>query len=130
MEKKKAPKTKWLAMLMSEEEHKALENIFHQSTCSTMSDYMRKMVLGKPIVLHYRDRNLDEFMTRVRELQKELNSIGGNFNQLVRRLHALKNLPDLQQWILLNEQEKTRLFRQIEAITNTVNQIYQRWSRD
>ena len=96
---------------MSEEELNAAEALRKQTTCGSLSEYARKAVLGRPVIRHYRNKSLDDYLKTMILLQKELNAIGTNFNQLVRRLHTLRNLPDIQQWILLNEQDKTQLFR-------------------
>lgn len=127
---RKQPRTKWLTVRMTEEEYQAAEAFRQRTGCSSLSDYARKTVLGKPVVMRYRNESLDDFMTGMSKLQDELRAIGGNFNQMVRRLHTLKHYPDLQQWILLSEQDKTRLFKQIETISTTITKIYQLWSRD
>ena len=54
-----------------------------------LSDYARKILLGKPIVATYRNQSLDDFMTEMFVLRNELNAIGNNFNQVVKRLHIL-----------------------------------------
>ena len=115
---------------MTEEEYQAVETLSRQTTCGSLSEYARKTLMGKPVILRYRNQSLDEFMTGMLRLQNDLKTIGSNFNQAVRRLHTLKHLPDIQQWILLNEQDKTRLFRQIETISSTITKAYQLWSRE
>jgi hypothetical protein len=130
MEQKQSPRTKWLTVRMTEEEFRAVEALCRQSACGSLSEYARKTLMGKPVILRYRNQSLDDFMTGMLPLQKELKTIGANFNQALRRLHTLKQFGDLQQWILLNEQDKTRLFRQIDTISTTVTQAYQLWSRE
>ena len=115
---------------MSEEEYEEAERLTKETTCHSLSEYGRRAVLGKPVVMRYRNTSLDDFMAGMLELQDELNAIGTNFNQLVRRLHTLKQVPDIQQWILLNEQDKIRLFRQIDTISSTISKAYQLWSQD
>ena len=124
------PRTKWLNIRMNEEEYQAAEALFRQTDCHCLSDYARKAILGKPVVKRIRNASLDDFMTGMSKLQDDLRAIGNNFNQVVRRLNSLKHFPDIQQWILLNEQDKTRLFRQIDTISNAVIKIHQIWSRD
>ena len=130
MEQKQSARKKWLTIRMSEEEYQAVEELSRQTICQSLSEYARKTVLGKPVVMRYRNQSLEDFKSSMIKLQDELNSIGKNFNQVVRRLHTLKHLPDIQQWILINEQDKTRIFRQIETISHTINQAYQLWSRE
>jgi len=130
MEQKQVIRTKWITIRVTEEEYQAVENFRRQTNCQSLSEYSRKTLLGKPVVMRYHNQSLDDFMTGMEKLQNDLKAIGTNFNQVVRRLHTLKNIPDLQQWILLNEQDKTRLFRQIDTISSTIKQAYQLWSRE
>ncbi|WP_431216157.1 plasmid mobilization protein [Puia sp. P3] len=129
MERNETKRTKWLTVRMNEEEYKALEALHRQSTCSSLSEYARRIVLGKPIILRYHNLSLDDFMTGMLQLRGELKTISGNFNQAVRRANTLRHLPDIQQWILLNEQDKTRLTKQIETISTNIEKAYQLWSR-
>jgi len=130
MEQKATKRTKWLTVRMTEEEFKTFEALSHQSTCSNHSEYARKMVLGKPIVLRYRNQSLDDFTTGMLQLKRELKVISGDFNQMVRKLHSLRHLSELQQWILLNEQDKTRLAKQIDTISTNIEKAYEVWSHD
>ena len=36
---------------------------------------------------------------------------------------------DIRQWMLINEEDKTRLFRHIETISSTISKAYQLWLR-
>ena len=130
MEQKQPARTKWLTIRMSEEEYQEAINLARKTTCQSLSEYARKAVLGKQVVMWFRNQSLDDFMEDMLKMQKELKAIGVNFNQVVRRLHKLRHIPDFQQWILLNEQEKTRIFLQIESISNKINQAYKLWSRE
>ena len=130
MEQKQPSRTKWLTVRMTGEEYQAVEELCRQSACGSLSEYARKTLMGKPVILRYRNQSLDDFMTGMVSLQKELKTIGANFNQAVRRLHTLKHMADLHQWILLNEQDKTRVFRQIDAIFSIITKAYQLWSRE
>jgi hypothetical protein len=123
-------RTKWLTIRMSEDEYESLERLTQQSTCASISEYGRKTVLGKPVIMRYRNQSLDDFLADMLQLRKDLNHIGNNFNQAVHRLHTLHSTPEIQQWILLNEQDKTEIFRQIETISNKINEAYKLWSRE
>jgi hypothetical protein len=130
MEEQQQKREKWLTLRMTEAEYEAVEALRQQTTCRTVSEYARKTLLGKPVIMRYRSQSVDDFMNGMIKLKNDLNAIGANFNQSVRRLHTLRHLPDIQRWILLNEQDKTRLFRQIEIISDTIKQAYKIWSRE
>ena len=123
-------RNKWLNIRMSPAEYEQVAKLSSQTTCHSLSDYARKTVLGKPIVMRYRNQSLDEFTSHMLQLRNELNAIGNNINQAVRQLYSLRHQPDIQEWILHNEQDKTQLFRKIETISQQINQAYQLWSRD
>lgn len=130
MEDQAQKREKWLTLRMTEDEYEAVEKLRQETTCRTISEYARKALMGKPVIMRYRSQSVDDFVAASVKLRNDLNAIGANFNQSVRRLYTLRHLPDIQQWILLNEQDKTRLFRQIEVISDTIKQAYKIWSRE
>jgi hypothetical protein len=130
MKQQQQKRTKWLTIRMTEDEYQRLEDLTRQTTCATLSEYTRKTVLGKPVILRYRNQSLDDFLADMLQLKKELSAIAGNFNQSVRRLQSLHKLPEIQQWILHNEEDKTHLFRQIEKISNHLIQTQKTWSQE
>jgi hypothetical protein len=123
-------RNKWLTIRMSETEYSQAEALRAQTTCNSLSEYARKAVLGKPVVMRYRNQSLDDFLTDMLQLRKDLNHIGNNFNQAVHRLHILHATPEIHQWILINEQDKTQLFRHIEIINIRINEAYKLWLQD
>ena len=130
MPKDQIKRSKWLTIRMTPEEYAQVEKLTAQTTCDSISEYARRAVLGKPVIMRYRNQSLDDFMADMIQLRQDLNQVGNNFNQSVHKLHTLRHVPDIQQWVLLNETDKTQLFRQIEAISNTINKAYQLWSRE
>jgi len=130
MKQQQPKRGKWLTIRMTAAEYEQVEKLTAQTTCATLSEYARKAVLGKPVIQRYRNQSLDDFLADMLQLKQALNSIGNNFNQEVRRLQSLNKLPDIQQWILHNEHDKTQLFRQIETISNKISEAYTLWSHE
>jgi hypothetical protein len=129
MRKKNEPRTEWLTIRMTPEEYTELERLRAQTTSSTLSEYARKVLLHKPVVVKYRNQSLDDFLADMLQLRQDLNQVGNNFNQAVHRLHTLQTTADIHQWVLVNEQDKTHLFRQIENIHNNIQKANQLWSQ-
>lgn len=121
---------KWVNTRFNKTEYDALQKLFRQSACRDLADYIRRVALNKPINIRYRNQSLDDFLADMIALRKELNSIGTNFNQAVHRLHTLQFVPDIQHWVMINEQDKTHLFRHIETISNRINELHTVWSRE
>src|SRR3954454_17258963 len=110
-----------------QEEYKALQKKFKSTTCRKISDYIRIATLSKPLVFTYRNRSADEFLAEMVKLKNELNAIGNNFNQAVKRLHTLDEVAEMKAWILLNEVSKQSLFRKIEEIKCRIIQLHEQW---
>jgi hypothetical protein len=119
----------WLTIRINEEEQEALNERFKNSGCHQLSDYVRRMALQKPVNVKYRNASIDDYLTDMLLLKKELNHLGSNFNQAVKQLHTLDHLSDYEHWILTNEQDKVRLFEQIEAILSRIEKLYSLWSQ-
>lgn len=120
-------RTKWLHLRLKPEEYAKIHKQFSKTTCRKISDYSRKILLDKPITATYRNQSLDDFMTEVMQLRSELNSIGNNFNQAVKKLHTLQQIAEFRSWIISYELEKQTLLNKIEEIKNRINKIADQW---
>ncbi len=102
-------RTKWLHLRLNPEEYAKLHKQFSKTTCRKLSDYSRKILLGKPITATHRNQSLDDFMAEMMQLRSELNSIGNNFNQAVKKLHSLQQITEFKSWLITYELEKQTL---------------------
>jgi hypothetical protein len=110
-----------------QDEYKLLQKKFKSTTCRKISEYIRKAALTKPLVFTYRNQTADEFLAEMIKLKNELNAIGNNFNQAVKRLHTLDDVAEIKTWVLLNETHKQSLFRKIEEIKTRMIQLQEQW---
>lgn len=127
MKEQNKNRTKWLHLRLKPEEFEALNKNFNKSTCPKLSDFARKNLLQKPIVMKYRNESLDELLGELIQLRTELNSIGNNFNQAVKKLHTLNQIPEFKYWIITYETEKKVLFNSIDSIKKTIQNLSQKW---
>jgi hypothetical protein len=117
----------WLTIRLNDDEQKRLNSLYKVTTCKALSEYARDILLQQPVVINYRNQSADETLSELSQLVTELNSIGRNFNQAIKKLHTLDHLPELQTWILLNESSKQLLFKKIDEIKNYILQMHQQW---
>jgi hypothetical protein len=110
------------------EELEQVESYFKSTTCRKLSDYIRRVLLKKPVVVKYRNQSADEFLSEMILLKKELNAIGNNFNQAVKKLHMLDDFAEFKSWLIQNETNKEILFNKINEIQIRMNQLYEIWS--
>jgi hypothetical protein len=60
-------------------------------------------------------------------LRNELNAIGNNYNQTVKRLHTLDNLEDIKAWLMINERAREIIQNAISEIKEKISQIDDIW---
>jgi GTP1/Obg family GTP-binding protein len=86
-------------------------------------------LLDKHVVEFYRNQSLDDFMTTMLDLQKELNAIGNNFNQVVKRIYSLKGFDAFQQWYVELSIDRKQVLHQVEKINQKLGEISDEWLR-
>ncbi|MBC5862831.1 plasmid mobilization protein [Flavobacterium turcicum] len=127
MEEKKNNRTKWIHLRLTTDEYQKLHAKFKKTTCRKLSNYLRNILLEKPIQTTYRNQSLDEMMAQIMLLYKELNAIGNNFNQVVKKLHTLHQIPEFKNWIMSYELDKKILFNKIEETKKYIQKITEKW---
>ena len=127
MEEQNKNRTKWLHLRLTTDEHQKIVKEFSKSTCRKISDYARKNLLHKPIIKTYRNESLDDFMTEMIRLRGELNAIGNNFNQAVKKLHTLDKSTDFKHWLVSYELDKKILFNKVDEIKKHIQKFAESW---
>jgi hypothetical protein len=85
--KDKSKRQKWIHLRVTEDEYTKLQRAYRETTCRMFSDFLRTVLLHQPITVYYRNRTADEFVTVALQLKNEMNGIGKNFNQVVRKIN-------------------------------------------
>jgi predicted RNA-binding protein YlxR (DUF448 family) len=130
MSEQKNNRNKWLHLRLSEAEYKKIQNGFSKSTKRKISDYVRSILLNKPITVYTRSKSLDDFISEMILLRSELNSIGNNFNQSVKRLHTLDEISEINAWAILNEKSKEIFIKKVDEIKEKINQMADKWLQE
>ncbi len=127
MEAKNSNRSRIIGLRLSLKEYEQIEKKWKASTCRKLSDYVRRRLLEKPIVTTYRNQSLDDFMAEAIRLGNELNSIGNNFNQAVKKLHTMSQIPEFRNWLIALELEKKVLFNKVDEAKNHLKKIAEKW---
>ena len=122
-------RTKWLPIRLNANEKKKLNYLYNRSTCNSLSEYARQVLLREPVLIKYRNQSADDFLEEMIQLKNELNAIGKNFNQAVHKLHTLDRVPEIRTWAILNENDKKNFTRKVQEIQEKLSQIYELWSQ-
>lgn len=123
-EEKITPK-RWISIRVKPDEYTAIHKLFKQTTCTKLSQYVRKVLLQKPVVILYKDEASREILSALNQLSRELSAIGNNFNQTVHKLHTLDYVPEIKIWAELTESTRQNLVKKIEEVRVSMNQIRQ-----
>lgn len=120
-------KKRFIGFRLSAKEYETVKKSWKKTTVTKLSEYLRRILLGKTVTVYTRNQSLDEFMAEMILLRRELNSIGLNINQAVRRLHTLDYLPQMQLWLADFERDKNVLFGKVEEIRLKLDQLSDEW---
>lgn len=127
MEKENSNRTRIVGLRFTPQEFVKIERKWKASTCRKLSDYIRKHLFDKPITTNYRNQSLDEFMSEIIRLRTELNGIGNNFNQAVKKLYTLQQISEFKDWIISSELEKKILLNKVEEIKKNIQKMAEKW---
>lgn len=127
MEAKNSNRCRIIGLWLSLKEYEQIEQRCKNSTAKKLSEFVRMVLFNKPITVYQRNKSLDDFMAEMMLLRNELNSVGNNLNQAVKKLHTLQQIPDFKNWIISYETEKQTLFIKVDEIKNRINKIADEW---
>lgn len=127
MERENSNRTRKITLRLSPEEYAKIEQKWKASTCRKLSDYLRKHLFDKSITTTYRNQSLDDFIEETVVLRKELNAIGSNLNQAVKKLHTLQQIPEFRVWIISFEIDIKIINGKIEGIKSYTCKITDKW---
>ena len=127
MEQGQTNRSRIIGLRLTPKEYEQVEKKWKTSTCRKLSDYVRRIIFEKPIVATYRNQSFDDFMTEAIKLRNELNGIGNNFNQAVKKLHTLHQIPEFRDWLINYELEKKVLLNKMDEIKNHIQKIGEKW---
>lgn len=128
-QKEKSRHTRRITLRFKLHDFERLQRHYKSTTCRKLSEYARKVLLNKPVTVNHRNQSADEILAELIQLKGELNAIGNNFNQAVKKLHTLQEVPEFKTWVLLNDAYRQSFMKKAEEIKVRMNQLYETWSQ-
>ena len=95
---------------MKPAEYEKIYDFYSETNCKKLSEYARKILLQKPVVIIYRNQTAEDFLSAANDLKKDLNAA-------IKILHAA---PGFSKQIVVSK---------VEEICLRMNEIYELWSR-
>jgi len=126
----KSKLTRKVTVRFKQEEYNKVNASFKTTTKRKLSEYIRYVMLEKPVIVYTRSQSIDDLMAQLTLLKNELSAIGSNFNQAVKRLHTMDKNSELNAWILLNEKHKENFFKKLDEINQKIIQLSGQWLQE
>ena len=101
---------KCLIIYMNQDEKNKFKEAKARSTCRTLSEYGRKVLLGEPVTIYHRDQSLDDITENFIQFHEEVDKLQNN-----------DTITDI---------DKTRIFQQVENIRDMLTKYNQHVSQD
>jgi len=127
MKRQHSNRTRIIGLRLTPDEYAKIEKKWKASTCCKLSDYVRHCLFDKPVVTTYRNSSQDDLMTELTRLRGELNAVGNNFNQAVKKLHTLNQIAEFRSWLIAYEVEKKILSNKVDEVRNNVKKMLEIW---
>jgi hypothetical protein len=127
MTQEKENRTHHICVRLTPREYDFISTRWRQSTCRQISEYLRKILLDKPITVRHRNQSLDDLMATLILLRGELNFIGHNYNQVVKKLHQLRDFEHIASWLRQHEGAWETVNQKITEIKFTISHIDDQW---
>lgn len=127
MKEQNSNRTRVIGLRLTPDEYAKIEKKWKASTCHKLSDYVRRSLFDKPVVTTYRNSSQDDLMAELTRLRSELNAVGNNFNQAVKKLHTLSQIAEFKSWLIAYEVEKKILSNKVDEVRINVKKILEIW---
>lgn len=120
-------RTYWCNIRLNEDEYNSLKNKLSTTYCRKVSDYVRNVLFEKPVMVRQRNQSMDDFMKELIHLRTDLNALGNNFNQVVKKLNSLPPSPEYTQWLSVAKHQQQQLQDKVDRIQERINDFSNRW---
>lgn len=109
--KKSVERTRYrcVQIRLSPDEFQRMKENLANSTCNSLSEYIRNCTLGRPVTIYYRSRSFDDFVTEIVPLRKALQEMIATNNQekMADTVAAIQqNINQLADYVRSNHHER------------------------
>lgn len=130
MKSEKVSLTRKVTVRFKPEEYNKVNVSFKATTKKKLSEYIRYVLLEKPVTVYTRDQSVDDLTTELVRLRNELSAIGSNFNQLVKRLHTASHFQELKTLVLQTESDQKKFLEKTNEINQKIAEMSGKWLQE
>jgi hypothetical protein len=126
----KTNRTRKVTVRFSEGEYDKIMRSFRTTTKQKLSEYIRYVLLEKPVTVYTRDQSMDDILALFISLKNELSAIGNNYNQSVKRLHTMDRIPEIKLWTEMSEKQQELFMNKVTEINFQIAQLSDKWLQE
>jgi hypothetical protein len=89
---------------------------------------LRAALFDRTVTTKYRNTSIDDALSEMETLNKELNAIGNNINQMAKRIHTIQ-LPEMASWLLQFDKLSKEYFIKMDEVKSMLGKLSERWLR-
>jgi hypothetical protein len=130
MKEKRNNKTKMIFVRLEEQDYITLIGRQKATTERNLSAYCRKLLMAKPVIKSVQNDSLREVLHTLSLLQKDLNGIGNNYNQMVKRLHTTDKIPEIKAWMQNYLNERQHILEATKTLKECLDKTAQKWLQE
>lgn len=127
MKDTRSNRTRRVTLRFTPEEFQQIERRFHSTTSHKLSDFLRKIIMEEKVVVYTRNQSIDDFLTEIVLLRNQLSAVGNNFNQLVKKLNAARQIPEILTYYLEARFQYKTILSSMEEIKSRINKLSDLW---
>ncbi len=130
MKSEKVNLTRKVTIRFKPDEYNKVNLSFKRTTKKKLSEYIRYVLLEKPVTVYMRNQSIDELMTELVRLRNELSAIGSNFNQLVKRLHTASHFQEIKTLTQAAETDQKQFLEKSTEINLKIAEMSDKWLQE
>lgn len=129
MEENKDKRTERITIRFTKVELGKIEEKCKSTLCRKLSEYVRQVLLKRPVTVVTRDRSADELLVELGRLRSELGRAGSNFNQATKKLNSLSQISEFRSQLQGQQKQNEELLGAVNAINSLIDKLAERWLR-
>jgi hypothetical protein len=122
-----ANRVKRIEIRLTPEEFAEVNAQFLRTTSRSISEYLRKILSGKPVTVFHRNLSLDDCMQELMLLRQNLQWISQNFALAIQKLQTFETCSQVEGWILFQESQQHQMLDKVDRIQEKIDKISDQW---
>lgn len=118
-----------ITIRFSDQERQLLNRRQQESTAGSISDYIRSVLLKGKITIRQRNDSLDRLINEFTQIRTQMQAVGNNFNQVVKRINQFKEPEAIVLWRASAEKYQQELLAKINSVEQRIEKAYKLWSQ-